>query len=220
MVCGYCQDVGKASQGLKPAANNAARAKQKDRETHTHRIKHGKKCFSIVRNAHVKIKEKREKKKRGSLHIHLVEVTFKWAGAIFFLNPSIPPFFSCSLCATVIWSCHKQILLTDLSKMSGSVKRDDGLQKSGPWKLLSVNRGVGAHPPIDGTGIHHSLLAQLMEKGDDRASYWSDSHSTLKFYKYCSIFMDVFLFMHTHLLLVGKIPSPIPLRQVKMVMSL
>lgn len=35
MVCGYCQDVGKASQGLKPAANNAAGAKQKDRERHT-----------------------------------------------------------------------------------------------------------------------------------------------------------------------------------------
>lgn len=35
MVCGYCQDVGKASQGLKPAANNADRAKQKDRERQT-----------------------------------------------------------------------------------------------------------------------------------------------------------------------------------------
>lgn len=35
MVCGYCQDVGKASQGLKPAANNAARAKQEDGERHT-----------------------------------------------------------------------------------------------------------------------------------------------------------------------------------------
>lgn len=64
MVCGYCQDVGKASQGLKPAANNAAGAKQKDRERDTHRIKHGKKCFSIVRNAHVMLGDKKKKKKR------------------------------------------------------------------------------------------------------------------------------------------------------------
>lgn len=37
MVCGYCQDVGDASQGLKAAASNTDWAKQKDgeRETHT-----------------------------------------------------------------------------------------------------------------------------------------------------------------------------------------
>lgn len=35
MVCGYCQAVGKASQGLEPAANNAAWAKEKDGETRT-----------------------------------------------------------------------------------------------------------------------------------------------------------------------------------------
>lgn len=58
MVCGYCQDVGRASQGLEPAANNAARAKQKDRERDTHRIEDGKKCFSIVRNARVMLEKK------------------------------------------------------------------------------------------------------------------------------------------------------------------
>lgn len=76
MVCGYCQDVGRASQGLKPAANNAAQAKQKDRGREARRIKHGKKCFSIVRNARVILKKKKKKKKR-SLGIHLVRVTFK-----------------------------------------------------------------------------------------------------------------------------------------------
>lgn len=35
MVCGYCQDAGEASQGLKSAANNAGWAKQIDGETRT-----------------------------------------------------------------------------------------------------------------------------------------------------------------------------------------
>lgn len=78
MVCGYCQDVGKASQGLKPAANNAAGAKQKDRERHTQN-KTWQEMFFHCEKCPCKAGGEKKKKKRGekSLRIHLVEVTFK-----------------------------------------------------------------------------------------------------------------------------------------------
>lgn len=73
MFCGYCQDVGEASQGLKPAANNTARAKQKDRERDTHtQNKTWQEMFFHCEKCPCNAWEK-----KGSLRIHLVEVTFK-----------------------------------------------------------------------------------------------------------------------------------------------
>lgn len=55
-------------------------------------------------------------------------------------------------------------------------------------------------------GIRRSLLAHLPEKGEDWLSYGSDRVAPLQnFYKYCSIFTHVFIFLPNHLLLVGKI---------------
>lgn len=84
--------------------------------------------FSIVRNASVMLWEE-GKKNRGAYAFTLL----RWH-----LNKQelFSSQFCCTVCAAVIWSCHKQILQHRSCQMSAPVKRDDGLRKSRPGKLL------------------------------------------------------------------------------------
>lgn len=174
MVCGYCQDVGKASQGLKPPANNTAWAKQKDGEKHTQNKRWQEMFFHCEEYSCNACGEKKKLR-------HSPCWTDIYISRSHFLHQSLHPSpFSCSLRATVIWSCHKQIPLADLSKCQVFVKLHDGLQESDPRKLLSRKKERKKNnrkkkQQSSSTYAYlwaftNSLLAELPEQGWDWAT--------------------------------------------------
>lgn len=111
--------------------------------------------------------------KKESLCIHLIEVTFKQAGAIFSHNPSIPPLspFHVFSSATVIWSCHKQILLTDLSKCQVPSSGMLASKKKNPGPWITFVR-VWAHMHIYGHLAFTPRTAAGVGRGPKEPVMW------------------------------------------------